>query len=444
MTNDASCGDAPGRRVLFSVTNRGSDHPHLSALPAGAGRRRALLREDQRGARGCGRRRLGVDHRCRDRARFHAAGWSAAAAGSGTDRRRGSAAIPGALRARRTPRPHAGERAPVRRTVEGRHAALDAVRAGADRARRRRPDGAVALVHAAGLPYSSVLFAGVRLAERARAALVVTPFTHVPPPGSPASLFRRAYLSPLNLRLIARADRVCVQTALERRVLEEHGIPPERLVEVGQGVDVEACTGGDRARGRHRWTLNPHRCRRRPPRQQELGQGHGRSAGRVLRRSGRAARRSGWSSPEPRCPASRERWARVTARDSALSISGPLSATRSGAISTPPSTCSRFPATSNRSASARSRPRSTAPPFSPTITADRASSSSTTSTARLVAPGDMDAARGQLELLVRDAGTRTRLARRCGERRRRPHLAARASRRWRGCHAEARRAHSRS
>jgi glycosyltransferase involved in cell wall biosynthesis len=118
-----------------------------------------------------------------------------------------------------------------------------------------RPDGPVALVHAAGLPYSSVLFAGVRLAERARAALVITPFTHVPPPGSPASRFRRAYLSPLNLRLLSRADRVCVQTALERRVLEEHGIASERLAEVGQGVDVEACTGGNRDRGRNRWTL---------------------------------------------------------------------------------------------------------------------------------------------------------------------------------------------
>jgi glycosyltransferase involved in cell wall biosynthesis len=119
------------------------------------------------------------------------------------------------------------------------------------------PNEPVSLVHAAGLPYSSVLFAGVRLAERAGAALVITPFTHVPPPGDSAARFRRAYLSPLNLRLLARADRVCVQTPLERRVLEQHGLASERLVEVGQGVDVEACTGGSRERGRGPWGLGP-------------------------------------------------------------------------------------------------------------------------------------------------------------------------------------------
>src|ERR1017187_6020966 len=55
--------------------------------------------------------------------------------------------------------------------------------------------GHVDLVHAAGLPYSSLLFAGLRLAERTGAKLVMSPFNHVAPPGARGARMRRAYLS---------------------------------------------------------------------------------------------------------------------------------------------------------------------------------------------------------------------------------------------------------
>ena len=108
----------------------------------------------------------------------------------------------------------------------------------------------VDLVHAAGLPYSSLLFAGVRLAERSDAALVLSPFTHVAPPGPAGARMSRAYLSPLNLRLLSRADRVFVQTNFERSTLASAGIAASRLVLVGLGVDAAECTGGDRRRFR--------------------------------------------------------------------------------------------------------------------------------------------------------------------------------------------------
>jgi glycosyltransferase involved in cell wall biosynthesis len=119
-----------------------------------------------------------------------------------------------------------------------------------------RHQGTVDLVHASGLPYSSLLFAGVRLAERTGARLVMSPFTHVPPPGTSGARMRRAYLSPLNVRLLSRADRLFVQTGLERQLLAAAGIPAGRQTIVGLGVDPAGCTGGSRERGRRTWGLD--------------------------------------------------------------------------------------------------------------------------------------------------------------------------------------------
>jgi len=123
------------------------------------------------------------------------------------------------------------------------------------RAATRHP-GAVDLVHASGLPYSSLLFAGVRLAERTGARLIMSPFTHVAPPGPSGARMRRAYLSPLNVRLLLRADRLFVQTELERQLLAEAAIPAGRQTMVGLGVDPAECTGGSRERGRRAWRVD--------------------------------------------------------------------------------------------------------------------------------------------------------------------------------------------
>jgi glycosyltransferase involved in cell wall biosynthesis len=108
------------------------------------------------------------------------------------------------------------------------------------------PPQPIDLVHVAALPYSSILLAGVRLAQQACARLVISPFTHVPPPASVDRTVRRAYLSPLNIDLLARADRLFVQTEHEARVLEAAGLSTVRQSVVGQGVDAADCTGGDR------------------------------------------------------------------------------------------------------------------------------------------------------------------------------------------------------
>jgi glycosyltransferase involved in cell wall biosynthesis len=117
------------------------------------------------------------------------------------------------------------------------------------------PAGKVDLVHATGLPYSSLLFAGVRLAERTGARLVITPFTHVAPPGAAGAHMRRAYLSALNVSLLSRADRLFVQTGRERQLLAEAGLPADRQSIVGLGVDPDDCTGGSRQQGREAWKV---------------------------------------------------------------------------------------------------------------------------------------------------------------------------------------------
>jgi glycosyltransferase involved in cell wall biosynthesis len=111
------------------------------------------------------------------------------------------------------------------------------------------------LVHAAGLPYSSLLFTAVQLANRTRARLIMSPFTHVAPPGAAGERMRRAYLSPLNIALLSRADRIGVQTSLERELLIGAGLPVARIAEGGLGVDKKDCTGGNRARARASWSV---------------------------------------------------------------------------------------------------------------------------------------------------------------------------------------------
>lgn len=116
-----------------------------------------------------------------------------------------------------------------------------------------RVAGPVDLVHASALPYSSLLFAGIRLAEHCRAKLVISPFTHVAPPGPAGVRMDRAYLSPLNLALLSRADRLFAQTEFERGVLSDAGLSGVDTAVVGLGVDAGACTGGirERFRGAH-------------------------------------------------------------------------------------------------------------------------------------------------------------------------------------------------
>jgi glycosyltransferase involved in cell wall biosynthesis len=120
-----------------------------------------------------------------------------------------------------------------------------------------RTDWDFDLVHASAFPYGWVLACGLRLARRLHVPFVVTPFAHVGDPDDPSDRTRRAYLSPGLLSVLHAADRVFVQTEVERAALCRHGVREDKLMLQGLGVEEADCTGGDRIRARKEWGIGP-------------------------------------------------------------------------------------------------------------------------------------------------------------------------------------------
>jgi glycosyltransferase involved in cell wall biosynthesis len=113
------------------------------------------------------------------------------------------------------------------------------------------------VVHATAFPYAWPLACARRLARRSGAPFLLTPFLHLGDPDDPADRTRRAYTRPALLALVRSADRVFVQTEGERQALLERGLPAERLILQGMGVDETSCTGGDRGAARAAWGIGP-------------------------------------------------------------------------------------------------------------------------------------------------------------------------------------------
>jgi glycosyltransferase involved in cell wall biosynthesis len=120
-----------------------------------------------------------------------------------------------------------------------------------------QPDAPFDLVHATAFPYGWVIACGLRLARRLRVPFVVTPFLHLGDPTNPGDRTRRVYLQPALQAMLRAADRIFVQTEVERAALLERGFPEEKLVLQGMGVALADCTGGDRQRARAAWGVGP-------------------------------------------------------------------------------------------------------------------------------------------------------------------------------------------
>jgi glycosyltransferase involved in cell wall biosynthesis len=113
------------------------------------------------------------------------------------------------------------------------------------------------VVHATAFPYGWLLACARRLARRLGVPFVLTPFLHLGDPADPHDRTRRAYTSPALLSVARAADAILVQTEGERQALVERGVAAERVVLQGMGLDREACVGGDRARARAEWGVDP-------------------------------------------------------------------------------------------------------------------------------------------------------------------------------------------
>jgi glycosyltransferase involved in cell wall biosynthesis len=118
-----------------------------------------------------------------------------------------------------------------------------------------RSDQSFDLVHATAFPYAWPIACGLRLARRLKIPFFLTPFLHLGDPEDAKDRTRKGYTSPALLSLIKAADRVFVQTDLERQEILRHGICQEKVVLLGMGVDPKECTEGNREKARREWKV---------------------------------------------------------------------------------------------------------------------------------------------------------------------------------------------
>jgi glycosyltransferase involved in cell wall biosynthesis len=109
------------------------------------------------------------------------------------------------------------------------------------------------VVHATAFPYAWPIACARRLARRLGVPFLLTPFLHLGDPDDPRDRMRRAYTRPSLLSLAHDADALFVQTEGERQALLDRGLPSQRLILQGMGLDAPSCTGGDRAETRKTW-----------------------------------------------------------------------------------------------------------------------------------------------------------------------------------------------
>jgi glycosyltransferase involved in cell wall biosynthesis len=121
----------------------------------------------------------------------------------------------------------------------------------------RRYRGPLDAVHATAFPYAWPILCALRLARRHGVPFLLTPFLHIGDPHNTHDRTRRQYTQRCLRWLLRQADRVFVQTMLEQQVVVELGVPNERVVVQGLGVDPAECTDGDREGIRSVWGVQP-------------------------------------------------------------------------------------------------------------------------------------------------------------------------------------------
>lgn len=109
------------------------------------------------------------------------------------------------------------------------------------------------IVHATALPYDSILYTAHRIAGRQGIPLVYSPFFHLGEEG--VEDVRRYYTRPHQMKLIKGADKVLVQTTIERDFLASSGFPEEKMLLLGMGINPSELQGGDAERFRQKYGI---------------------------------------------------------------------------------------------------------------------------------------------------------------------------------------------
>jgi len=112
------------------------------------------------------------------------------------------------------------------------------------------------IIHATGFPFDSLVYAAFRFAQKRRIPFIITPLTHLGEPDD--EIVRKYYTMQHQIAIVKRSDKVIVQTQIERNYLAKRGVPDEKMVKVGVGVNLEEVLGGSGRRFREKYNVqNP-------------------------------------------------------------------------------------------------------------------------------------------------------------------------------------------
>ena len=109
------------------------------------------------------------------------------------------------------------------------------------------------IVHATALPYDSILYTAYEIAKRQQIPLVYSPFFHLGEEG--VEDVRKFYTRPHQMRLVKSADKVTVQTSIERDFLSSSGFPEEKMLLLGMGINPWELEGGQADRFRSKYDI---------------------------------------------------------------------------------------------------------------------------------------------------------------------------------------------
>jgi glycosyltransferase involved in cell wall biosynthesis len=120
---------------------------------------------------------------------------------------------------------------------------------------------AIDIVHATAFPYAWPILCALRLVRRLEVPFFLTPFLHLGNIKDEHNRQRRSYLAPAFQELLHDADRIFVQTNLERQAVLDVGVRPQHIILQGLGVDPAECSGGSRSHAEECWHLPPEELR---------------------------------------------------------------------------------------------------------------------------------------------------------------------------------------
>jgi glycogen(starch) synthase len=107
------------------------------------------------------------------------------------------------------------------------------------------------LVAAMTICYEPLLEAGLRFAQRRGIPFVAYPLTHLGAGAAPASdALSRFYTMRHQVAVVRGSDAVITATPAEKAFYEQRGVPGERIVVAGPGIEPAAVLGGDGGRFR--------------------------------------------------------------------------------------------------------------------------------------------------------------------------------------------------